>query len=210
MLNRKIDSYLAEYYSKSKNALLVTGARQTGKTYSIRKFGESFKSFVEINFIELPEAVNLFVNVRDSKDVLLRLSAIADKPLIKGDTLVFFDEVQRCPEIVTFIKFLVDEGSYRYILSGSLLGVELEDLRSVPVGYMGIKEMFPLDFEEFVRAVGLTAGVVEAVRTSARVMQSSTSSRRSGFIQTLFSPHLRISAAILLWFLRSAMLTPSC
>ena len=90
MLNRKIDSYLAEYYSKSKNALLVTGARQTGKTYSIRKFGESFKSFVEINFIELPEAVNLFVNVRDSKDVLLRLSAIADKPLIKGDTLVFF------------------------------------------------------------------------------------------------------------------------
>lgn len=166
MLNRKIDSYLAEYYSKSKNALLVTGARQTGKTYSIRKFGESFKSFVEINFIELPEAVNLFVNVRDSKDVLLRLSAIADKPLIKGDTLVFFDEVQRCPEIVTFIKFLVDEGSYRYILSGSLLGVELEDLRSVPVGYMGIKEMFPLDFEEFVRAVGLTAGVVEAVRSA--------------------------------------------
>ena len=67
MLNRKIDSYLAEYYSKSKNALLVTGARQTGKTYSTRKFGESFKSFVEINFIELPEAVNLFVNVRDSK-----------------------------------------------------------------------------------------------------------------------------------------------
>lgn len=166
MLNRKIDSYLAEYYSKSKNALLVTGARQTGKTYSIRKFGESFKSFVEINFIELPEAVNLFVNVRDSKDVLLRLSAIADKPLIKGDTLVFFDEVQICPEIVTFIKFLVDEGSYRYILSGSLLGVELEDLRSVPVGYMGIKEMFPLDFEEFVRAVGLTAGVVEAVRSA--------------------------------------------
>ena len=166
MLNRKIDSYLAEYYSKSKNALLVTGARQTGKTYSIRKFGESFKSFVEINFIELPEAVNLFVNVRDSKDVLLRLSAIADKPLIKGETLVFFDEVQRCPEIVTFIKFLVDEGSYRYILSGSLLGVELEDLRSVPVGYMGIKEMFPLDFEEFVRAVGLTAGVVEAVRSA--------------------------------------------
>lgn len=166
MLNRKIDSYLAEYYSKSKNALLVTGARQTGKTYSIRKFGESFKSFVEINFIELPEAVNLFVNVRDSKDVLLRLSAIADKPLIKGDTLVFFDELQRCPEIVTFIKFLVDEGSYRYILSGSLLGVELEDLRSVPVGYMGIKEMFPLDFEEFVRAVGLTAGVVEAVRSA--------------------------------------------
>ena len=58
-------------------------------------------------------------------------------PLIKGETLIFFDEVQKCPEMVTAIKFLVDEGSYRYILSGSLLGVELKDLRSEPVGYMG-------------------------------------------------------------------------
>ena len=70
----------------------------------------------------------------------------------KGETLIFFDEVQECKEIVTAIKFLVDEGSYRYILSGSLLGVELKDIRSVPVGYMTVFEMFPLNFMEFCRA----------------------------------------------------------
>lgn len=90
----------------------------------------------------MPEAVSVFAEAKSSSDILLRLSAITRVPLIKGDTLVFFDEVQKCPDIVTKIKFLVDEGSYRYIMSGSLLGVELKDLRSEPVGYMGVKEMF--------------------------------------------------------------------
>ncbi|MCR5408258.1 MAG: AAA family ATPase [Bacteroidales bacterium] len=166
MLKRKIDSYLAEYYKKSGNALLITGARQVGKTYSIRQLGKTFKSFVEINFIENPEAVGLFKNAKGSADILLRLSAIASSPLIKGETLVFFDEVQECPEIVTAIKFLVDEGSYRYILSGSLLGVDLKDIRSVPVGYMGVKEMFPLDFEEFISCVGIGDNIVASLRES--------------------------------------------
>ena len=69
-----------------------------------------------------------------------------------GKTIIFFDEVQECPEIVTAVKFLVEEGSYQYLLSGSLLGVELKDIRSVPVGYMDIFEMYPLDFEEFCQA----------------------------------------------------------
>ena len=150
MLNRKIDSYLKDYYQKSSNALLITGARQVGKTYSIREFGKTFKSFIEINFIENPDVVGLFKDAKGSADILMRLSTITNVPMIKGDTLIFFDEVQECPNIVTAIKFLVDEGSYRYILSGSLLGVELKDIRSVPVGYMGVKEMFPLDFEEFI------------------------------------------------------------
>jgi len=85
-------------------------------------------------------------------------------PLIKGETLIFFDEVQKCPEIVTAIKFLVDEGSYRYILSGSLLGIELKNLRSEPVGYMGVKDMYPLDFEEFISCVGINEKVIEALR----------------------------------------------
>lgn len=132
MLNRKIDSYIRDFYTNSRNALLITGARQTGKTFSIREFGKSFKSFVEINFVDMPEAVSVFAEAKSSSDILLRLSAITRVPLIKGDTLVFFDEVQKCPDIVTKIKFLVDEGSYRYIMSGSLLGVELKDLRSDP------------------------------------------------------------------------------
>ena len=164
MLNRKIDKYLIEYYQKSGNALLITGARQVGKTYSIREFGKGFKSFIEINFIENPDAVGLFKYAKGSTDILMRLSTITNVPMIKGDTLIFFDEVQECPDIVTAIKFLVDEGSYRYILSGSLLGVELKDIRSVPVGYMGVKEMFPLDFEEFITCVGINDNVIATVK----------------------------------------------
>ena len=164
MLKRKIDSYLSSYYTANRNALLITGARQIGKTCSIREFGKTFKSFIEINFIETPGAVAIFNGAKRSSDILLRLSAITTKPLIKGETLIFFDEVQMCPEIVTAIKFLVDEGSYRYILSGSLLGVELNDLRSEPVGYMGVKEMFPMDFEEFVGCVGINRQVIDSLR----------------------------------------------
>jgi hypothetical protein len=144
--------------------LLITGARQIGKTYSIRELGKQFKSFIEINFIETPDAVELFSGAKNSEDILLRLSALTSKPLIKGETLIFFDEVQCCPDIVTAIKFLVEEGSYRYILSGSLLGVELHDLRSEPVGYMGVKEMFPLDFEEFITNLGVNSEVIAAIK----------------------------------------------
>ena len=164
MIKRKIDDYIRNYYATTRNALLITGARQTGKTYSIRQFGKTFKSFIEINFIEMPEAVDLFKGAKSSSDILLRLSAITSVPLIKGETLVFFDEVQQCPDIVTAIKFLVDDGSYRYILSGSLLGVELKDLRSEPVGYMGVKDMFPLDFEEFISCVGINDSIIGSLR----------------------------------------------
>ena len=168
MLKRKIDGYIRNYYKTTRNALLITGARQIGKTYSIRQFGKSFKSFVEINFIETPEAVELFKNAKSSRDILLRLSAITSVPLVKGETLVFFDEVQQCPDIVTAIKFLVEEGSYRYILSGSLLGVKLKDLRSEPVGYMGVKDMFALDFEEFISGLGINDSIIASLRKSWR------------------------------------------
>ncbi len=166
MLKRKIDSYIRNYYATTRNALLITGARQIGKTFSIREFGKSFKSFIEINFVDNPEAVDAFKGAKSSTDILLRLSAITTIPLIIGETLIFFDEVQKCPDIVTAIKFLVDEGSYRYILSGSLLGVELKDLRSEPVGYMGIKDMYPLDFEEFISCVGINERIITSLRNA--------------------------------------------
>ena len=166
MLKRKIDNYIRNYYKTTRNALLVTGARQTGKTFSIREFGKTFKSFIEINFVDNPEAAEAFRDAKGSADILLRLSAITSVPLIKGETLIFFDEVQKCPEIVTAVKFLVDEGCYRYILSGSLLGVSLKDLRSEPVGYMGVVDMYPLDFEEFISAVGISGNVIGALRNS--------------------------------------------
>lgn len=164
MIKRKINGFISDYYRDNRNALLITGARQIGKTFSIREFGKSFKSFVEINFVDNPEAIDIFKEARNSNDILLRLSALTATPLIKGETLIFFDEVQKCPEIVTAIKFLVDEGSYRYILSGSLLGVELKDLRSEPVGYMGIKDMYPLDFEEFISGIGINEDIISSLR----------------------------------------------
>ena len=110
--------------SNRKEALLITGARQVGKTFIIRKCAKKhFEYVIEINFIERPDAIKLFENAKSSEDILLRISAFTDVPLVPGKTLIFFDEVQECKEIVTAIKFLVEDGKYRYILSGSFLGV---------------------------------------------------------------------------------------
>ena len=149
-----------------RSALLIEGARQIGKTFSIRQFGKKFKTYIEINFIEQPEAISLFKDLSNTKDLLARLSLFTKQKLIKRDTLIFFDEVQICPEVITYIKFLVDEGSYNYILSGSLLGIEINDLRSVPVGYLTIKRMFPLTFREFALNLGLNSSILENLETS--------------------------------------------
>jgi len=160
MIDRKVNESIRDFFKSDERALLVTGARQVGKTFAIRKIGkECFEQVVEINFIEQPDAIALFSEPKDAKGLLLRLSAFVRKQLIPGKTLIFFDEVQECKEIVTAIKFLVDEGSYRYVMSGSLLGVELKDIRSVPVGYMNEIEMFPLDLQEFATAVGISGDV---------------------------------------------------
>ena len=168
MLFRKLYSELEQFYSENpKEALLVTGARQIGKSFAIREFGKShFENFIEINFIEMPQAIEVFNNAKDARDILLRISALKNQPMQKGKTLIFFDEVQKVPEIVTAIKFLVEEGSYRYALSGSLLGIELKGLRSVPVGFMTIKEMYPLDLEEFFIACGVQPQVFDSLKKS--------------------------------------------
>lgn len=166
MLERRIKQEIRDFLdSDRKEALMVTGARQVGKTYIIRECAkEIYKNIVEINFVENQQAVKLFENITGSKDILLRLSALTDVPMIPGQTLIFFDEVQKCPEIVTAIKFLVEDGQYRYILSGSLLGVELKDIRSVPVGYLSILEMYPLDFREFCEANRVSQTVMDKLK----------------------------------------------
>lgn len=166
MLTRTVDRILIDHFKISKTALLIEGARQIGKTFSIRQFGKKFKTYIEINFIEQPEAISLFKDLSNTKDLLARLSLFTKQKLIKRDTIIFFDEVQICPEVITYIKFLVDEGSYNYILSGSLLGIEINDLRSVPVGYLTIKRMFPLTFREFALNLGLNSSILENLETS--------------------------------------------
>ena len=165
MISRKADALIREYLLNDHRSLLVTGARQVGKTYCVRKVGrECFENFIEINFIEQPQAIEAFSDHNGAKDLLMRLSAFTKQTLVPGKTLIFFDEVQECKEMVTAIKFLVDEGSYKYVMSGSLLGVELDDLRSVPVGYMDEFEMYPLDMLEFFRAIGVSEDVIKYLR----------------------------------------------
>lgn len=167
MINRKIDNKLRDFYKNSKKSILLTGARQIGKSFSARHFGVSnFKHFVEINFIDEPSARSIFVNAANVNDILVRLSAFTTEKLVEGDTLIFFDEIQECPEALTAMKFLVEDGRYRYIMSGSLLGIELKDLKSAPVGYIDIWEMHPLDIEEFFDAVGVSAAVMNHVKES--------------------------------------------
>ncbi|MGM9798922.1 MAG: ATP-binding protein [Parabacteroides sp.] len=172
MIKRKINNRLLDFYSNIHKALLLTGARQTGKSFSIRYFGQSnFKHFIEINFVEQPTARSIFVNATNVQDILMRLSAFTSEKLVRGETLIFLDEIQECPEALTAVKFLVEEGSYRYIMSGSLLGVEMKDLRSAPVGYIDVWEMFPLDMEEFFNAIGVSESILTHIHTSCELMQ---------------------------------------
>ena len=165
MLNRHIYSALERHYAQTDKAILLTGARQTGKTFAIRRYAEqSGLHLVEMNFLLQPETRDILSGAANVQDLLLRLSAYANQPLTPGKTLAFFDEVQECPDILTWVKALVEDGRYKYALSGSLLGLELKNIRSIPVGYLSEYEMFPLDFEEFVRNIGVTEEVLTSVR----------------------------------------------
>ncbi len=163
MIKRHIQSKIYKWIQDGNNALLVTGARQVGKTYVIRNsLKNNNVNYMEFNFIEQPELVELFKNSTDTKDFLMRLSLVADKPLSKG-MIIFFDEIQEVKDFITKIKFLVDDGTYKYVLSGSLLGVELNGLKSAPVGYMQILDMYPLDFHEFVDALGVQGNIIDVL-----------------------------------------------
>lgn len=169
MIYRKITKKLEAFYQANGSyALLIDGARQVGKTYIVEEFGRAhYDSFIKIDFVKMKGAVNLFQNIEDEGEIISRISAFTRKPLIPGRTLIFFDEIQKCPEAVTYIKYLVrDDGRFHYILSGSLLGVELKNIRSVPVGTMDEVKMYPLDFEEFVLANGESPALIEEARKS--------------------------------------------
>ena len=165
MINRTIKNRINNWITTGKDAFLLTGARQIGKTYLIREcLKESNSTYIEINFIEHPELIKLFSTAKDTKDIIMRLTLTTNASLERKKTIIFLDEVQECKEIVTQIKFLVEEGSFRYIMSGSLLGVELNDLRSAPVGYMQICDMYPLDFKEFALAIGIHQQTIDVLK----------------------------------------------
>lgn len=161
--------------------MLVKGARQVGKTYSIEQFGKTFDSFIEINFADHTEWIEPFASLPNLDTFYLRLSAIAGEKMIPGKTLIFFDEIQllyrrreemrkegKLPaaslDVVSLMKPLVNDGRYRFILSGSLLDVTLSDVFFRPTGYLDVLEMFPLDFEEFLTAKGVGQDAIRYVQ----------------------------------------------
>lgn len=168
MLKRKIYNELNVWKNtKDKNALLVQGARQVGKTTTIRDFGKKhYRNFVEINFEKTPLAKQAFAGNKDTETIIMNLSAMGYGPFVKGETLIFFDEIQSCPDARTAIKFLVEDGSYDYIESGSLLGINYREVSSYPVGFEHRVNMFPLDFEEFLWALGISEEIISVLRTS--------------------------------------------
>ena len=155
MLKRKITRYLEQHLvSASNKILLVEGARQVGKSYVIREVGQRlFANYVELNFVTDNEGVQLFKNVHTVDEFYLRLSSVAGDRLGNyNDTLIFLDEIQCYPQYLTLLKFLREEQKYRFIASGSALGMALRHTTSIPVGSVIIKKMYPLDFEEFLWA----------------------------------------------------------
>ena len=175
MLRRKMYDYLLNWKKEHKNeCLLVKGARQVGKTYLIRAFGRSeYESFVEINFQEKVSLKSVFNGDKTAEEIYKRMTAnIPGIRLIPGKTLIFLDEIQKCADARTALKFLAEDGKYDIIASGSLLGLsygtdadrEVEPVESIPVGYEKSVIMYSMDFEEFLWAYGYTDEAVEYLR----------------------------------------------
>ena len=167
MLYRKIASLIEEHLkSNSKKILLIDGARQVGKTYIIRHVGQNlFENYIELNMVEDALGPRLFAEITSVEDFYLQVSMLeGNKMKQKGNTLIFIDEIQAYPHLLTLLKFLSQDNRFTYIASGSLLGVTLSQTSSIPMGSIRKVRMFPLDFEEFLYANGLNAFAVSAMR----------------------------------------------
>ena len=194
MLYRKITSYIEDYLkSDTDKILILEGARQIGKSFSIREAGTRlYPNYVEINFVEDDEGDQLFKNIHKKEDFYLTLSMVAgDRLSGRDDTLVFLDEIQHYPQYLTMLKFLREDGRYRYIASGSLLGITLQDTTSIPVGSIIRKEMFQLDFEEFLIANGFGTEAIAMLRHSYENRQSLTEEHHNRMLD-LFRRYLLV------------------
>ncbi|MDE7433004.1 MAG: AAA family ATPase [Lachnospiraceae bacterium] len=166
MLYRKIEAYIERHLTSDSNkVLIVDGARQIGKTYIIRHVGKKlFHNFVEINLLQDFLSEKLFANTKTTDDFYLQVSMLAgDKMKDKDNTLIFLDEIQAYPHLLTLLKFLKQDDKFTYIASGSLLGVTLSKTTSIPIGSIEVKHMYPLDFEEFLLANGFNEIAIQGL-----------------------------------------------
>ena len=175
MLYRKIENEINKHLtSNSPKILLVDGARQVGKTYIIRYTGKKlYKNFIEVNMIEDFLGNRLFENVKTVDDFYLQVSMLyGNKMDKKENTLIFIDEIQAYPHLLTLLKFLSQDNKYTFIASGSLLGVTLSQTTSIPMGSIKKIRMFPLDFEEFLYANGMNGTVTNVMRKKLKNLES--------------------------------------
>ena len=177
MLERKAYKKLEAWKTNLPNkVLLVDGARQVGKTFLIEEFARrEFDDYVKVDFLR-DEQAPYVANAADARDLVERLSLMVGHRVEPGRTLVFFDEVQDAQNLITLSKYLVEDGRFRLVMSGSLLGVELQHVKSFPVGFLHVERMFPLDFEEFGRAVGLTESLWTTLASHAQGLEPVESS----------------------------------
>ena len=167
MLKRKAYNDLLEWKKASEGkALCITGARQVGKTTLIREFGKKeYKHFAEINFVRDESAKNIFKESLTAEAIITNLTAYLRVSLEPKKTLIFFDEVQECPNVRSAIKFLIEDGRFDYIESGSLLGINYKDIKSYSVGFEKIFKMYPLDLEEYLWANGVSDETISYLNT---------------------------------------------
>ncbi len=175
MLYRKIEGLIESHLkSETNKILLIDGARQVGKTYIIRYVGKKlFENYIELNMVEDFLGERLFSKVRTIQDFYLQVSMLAgSKMKEKKNTLIFIDEIQVYPHLLTLLKFLSQDNKFTYIASGSLLGVALAETTSIPMGSIRKVRMFPLDFEEFLYANGMNDFVLSSIQKKFELLES--------------------------------------
>lgn len=173
LLKRKIDFHLQEWKKNPNHKpLIVKGARQIGKTSSIELFAQNYKSFVEINFVTSPEYKAIFSEGFSPESIVKQISMINPVfKFIEGDTLIFFDELQACPNCATCLKFFAIEKKYDVICSGSMMGLNYREIESVSVGYKTDYEMHSMDFEEFLWAKGYSESHIDMLYENMNTLQ---------------------------------------
>lgn len=192
MLSRKINTYIEHYLSSNTDKILIIeGARQIGKSFIIRETGKRlYKNFIEVNLVEDSEGEQLFKNVRTVEEFYFALSMKAGKKLGNySNTLVFLDEIQHYPQYLTLLKFFRQDRRFRFIASGSLLGLALNSTTSIPVGSIIIKQMYQLDFEEFLWANGFNEEAIDRLHKKF-VARESLDENQHNHLMNLFRRYL--------------------
>ncbi len=183
MLERKMSERLKKWADhKNKKCLVVQGARQIGKTYTIERFAEErFEEIAEINFKQMPSAKEIFSGDLTVDNMVMAMRfRFPEKKIVPGKTLIFLDEIQECEEAITSLKFWATDNRYDVIASGSLLGIDYKRASSYPVGYVDYLKMYGLDFEEFLWGMGVAHDMTDSIHDylqSGKVIPASVHSK---------------------------------